>query len=58
MTRNNTRHLKVLIETVIERHLRVAAAIDELTRALDDEIEARVADRLADLRQQLEQGDK
>jgi ABC-type dipeptide/oligopeptide/nickel transport system ATPase component len=47
--------LRVLIEAVIARHQ--AAAIDELTRALDDEIEACVCDRVADLRQQLERGD-
>jgi hypothetical protein len=46
--------LKVLIATVLERHHRVSAAIGELTRAID---EARVRDRVADLRQQLEQGD-
>jgi hypothetical protein len=47
--------LRVLIETVLAQHQ--AAAIDELARALDDEIEARVCDRVADLRQQLERGD-
>jgi hypothetical protein len=46
--------LRVLIETVLARHQ--AAAVDELARALDDEIEARVHDRVADLRPQLEQG--
>jgi hypothetical protein len=48
--------LRVLIETVLERHHDVSAAIDELVGALDDEIETRVRDRLGDLRQQLERG--
>jgi len=49
------RRLKVLIEMVLERHHRIPAAIDELVRALDDEVEERVRDRVADLRQQFEQ---
>jgi C4-dicarboxylate-specific signal transduction histidine kinase len=53
---NTVQRLKVLIATVLERHRHEVAAIDELARALDDEIEARVCDRVADLRQQLEQG--
>ncbi len=57
MTRTTTQRLKLLIESVIERHHRVAAAIDELARALDDEIEERVRDRVADLRRQLERGE-
>jgi len=49
--------LRVLIESVLERHHDVGAAIDELVGALDDELEARAADRVADLRQQVEQGE-
>jgi hypothetical protein len=56
MTRTTQQRLRVLIETVIERHHRVAAAIDELARTLDDEIEERVRDRIDELRQQLERG--
>jgi hypothetical protein len=53
----DTRHrLRVLIESVLERHHDVSAAIEELVGALDDEIEERVRDRLGDLRQQLERG--
>jgi hypothetical protein len=52
---NTTQRLKALIEGVLKQHQ--AAAIDELVRALDDEIETRVCDRVADLRQQLERGD-
>jgi hypothetical protein len=54
---NTRQRLRVLIETVLERHHGVAAAIDELVGALDDEIEARVRDRVQDLRQQIEQGE-
>jgi len=46
----------VLIESVLERHHDVSAAIEELVGALDDEIEERVRDRLGDLRQQFESG--
>jgi len=49
-------HLKHLVEDILGKH--VAAAIDELAAALDDEIEERVRDRVDDLRQQLEQGGK
>jgi hypothetical protein len=52
---NTTQRLKALIEGVLKQHQ--AAAADELARALDDEIEARVRDRITDLRQQLERGD-
>jgi len=52
---HTTRRLKVLIETVLERHHRIDTAIDELAAAIDDEIEARVRDRVDELRQQLEQ---
>ena len=51
------RRLRVLIESVLERHHDVSAAIDELVGALDDEIEERVRDRVEDLRQQVEQGE-
>jgi hypothetical protein len=54
---NTRQRLRVLIETVLERHLDVSVAIDELVGALDDEIEARVCDRVQDLRQQVEQGE-
>jgi hypothetical protein len=53
---NIEQHLKHLVEDILGRH--VAAAIDELAAALDDEIEERARDRLADLRQQLEQRDE
>jgi len=36
---------------------RIGAAIDELARSLEDELEARVRDRVVDLRQQLERGE-
>jgi hypothetical protein len=52
---NTRQRLRVLIETVFEHHHDVSAAVDELVGALDDELEARVADRVADLRMQLEQ---
>ena len=55
MIQTRQRRLKVLIEMVLERHHRIPAAIDELVRALDDEVEERVRDRVADLRQQFEQ---
>jgi C4-dicarboxylate-specific signal transduction histidine kinase len=51
---NTVQRLKVLIATVLEQHRHEEAAIDELARTLDDEVEARVRDRIADLRQQLE----
>ena len=54
---NTRQRLRVLIESVLERHHDVGAAIDELVGALDDELEARAADRVADLRQQVEQGE-
>jgi hypothetical protein len=47
-------HLKHLVEDILGRHL--TAAIDELAAALEDEIEMRAQDRIADLRQQFEQG--
>jgi len=53
---NTRQQLRVLIESVLERHHDVSAAIEELVGALDDEIEERVRDRLEDLRQQLERG--
>jgi hypothetical protein len=46
--------LQVLIESILARHM--AAAIDELALALNDELEERARDRVADLRQQIEQG--
>jgi len=46
--------LKHLREVVLAKH--IAAAVAELAAALDDEIEERVRDRVADLRQQLERG--
>jgi hypothetical protein len=55
---NTTQRLKVLIATVLEQHRHETAAIDELARALDDEIEARVRDRVTDLRAQLEGGQR
>ena len=48
--------MKVLITAVLEQHHHIAAAIDDLARTLDDEIEARARDRIDDLRQQLERG--
>jgi hypothetical protein len=56
VTRAAVQRLKVLIETVLERHHHVSAAIDELARTLDDEIEERVRDRVDELRQQFERG--
>lgn len=53
-THNAAQRLKGLIASALERHHSIAAAIDELSRALEDEIEARVQDRVADLRSQLE----
>jgi hypothetical protein len=50
----SAQRLKVLIASVLERHHSIAAAIDELGRTLEDEIESRVQDRVADLRSQLE----
>jgi hypothetical protein len=49
--------LRVLIESVFGLHHDVSAAINELIGVLDDEVEARAQDRVADLRRQLEQGD-
>jgi hypothetical protein len=48
--------LRVLIESVFERHHDVSAAIDELIGALDDEIEERVRNRVEDLRQYWTEG--
>jgi hypothetical protein len=56
VTNTTRQRLRVLIGSVLERHHDMAAAIEELVGALDDEIEARVHDRLGDLRQQLERG--
>lgn len=56
MTFTAAQRLRVLIETVLERHHDIATAIEELAHALDDEIDARVCDRIADLREQLERG--
>ena len=53
---NTRQRLRVLIETVLGHHYDVAAAIDELIGALDDEIEARVQNRVEDLRQYWTEG--
>jgi hypothetical protein len=41
--------LRTLIKAVLQQHRDTATAIDELTYALDDEIEACVCDRVNDL---------
>jgi hypothetical protein len=43
------------IKDVLERH--TAAIATEIAELVDEEIEARAADRIADLRTQLEQGE-
>jgi hypothetical protein len=57
MTRTAAQLLKSRIKTIVEQHCRINVAIEEIARLLDDEIEARVNDRVTDLRQQLEQGE-
>jgi hypothetical protein len=49
------KHLEHLVEDIFGKHM--AAAIVELAAAIDDEIEERVRNRVADLRAQLEQGE-
>jgi hypothetical protein len=49
------KHLEHLVGDIFGRHM--AAAIVELAAAIDDEIEERVRNRVADLRAQLEQGE-
>jgi hypothetical protein len=51
------RHIRMLVESALERHFDIAAAVEEIVSALDDELEARVVDRVADLCQQLKQTD-
>lgn len=48
--------LKGVIADVLQRH--VAAAVDEITNAMTDEVEALAQDRVADLRARLESGDE
>jgi hypothetical protein len=56
MMSNTGQHVRRLVEDILGRH--PAAAIDALVAALEDEIEERVRDRVADLRQQLEGGNQ
>jgi len=50
--------LKRRVTDILQRTADVAAAIEEIADAMADEVEARAQDRLADLRTQLESGDK
>ena len=52
MTPHRIHRLRSLLEFILTKHL--MAAIDELVTSLDDEIEARVRDRVDELRKQLE----
>jgi len=53
MTVHRIQRLRCLLELVLTKHL--TNAVEELTAAVDDELEARTQDRVSDLRQQLEQ---
>jgi hypothetical protein len=44
--------LRVIVSEIVQRH--VAAAIDEIAAVMADEVEARAADHVADLRTQSE----
>jgi hypothetical protein len=46
--------LRQIIASILRAAPNTYAAVEELARALEDEIEARVQDRVADLREQLE----
>jgi len=52
---SSQQRLKYLVEDILRYH--IGAAVDELVAALENEIEERMRDRVADLRQQLEQGE-
>jgi len=51
-----TLRLKDIVDDILQRH--IAAAVEEIAAALDEALEARVQDRIADLRSQPEFGDK
>jgi hypothetical protein len=43
--------LRLLIESILTRQHDTSAAVEELVNALEDELEARVQDQVADLRE-------
>jgi hypothetical protein len=50
MIHTTTSCLRTLIESTLARHHDFSTAVEELVAALEDELEARVQDRVADLR--------